>query len=76
VAALRELLTSRSAYEEESAAARLAAGRFVSGLDAGDMEAFLRALRPGEEARVERATIESLSPERRTLLLERLRKRR
>jgi hypothetical protein len=48
----------------------------VSGLDAGGMEAFLRALRPGDEARAERATIESLSPERRALLLERLRKRR
>jgi len=76
VAALRELLTSRSAYEKESAASRLAAGQFVSGLDAGEMEAFLRSLRPCAAAGVERATIESLSPERRALLLERLRKRR
>jgi glycosyltransferase involved in cell wall biosynthesis len=76
VAALRELLTSRSAYEKESAASRLAAGRFVSGLDAGEMEAYLNSLRPGAAAGVERATIESLSPERRALLLERLRKRR
>ena len=76
VAALRELLTSRSAYEKESAASRLAAGRFVSVLDAGEMEEFLVSLRPGAAASVERATIESLSPERRALLLERLRKRR
>jgi surfactin synthase thioesterase subunit/glycosyltransferase involved in cell wall biosynthesis len=51
VAALRELLTSRTAYEQESAASRLAAGRFASGLDAGEMEAFLRSLRPGAAAR-------------------------
>jgi surfactin synthase thioesterase subunit/glycosyltransferase involved in cell wall biosynthesis len=51
VAALRELLTSRSAYEQESAASRLAAGRFASGLDAGEMETFLRSLRPGAAAR-------------------------
>jgi glycosyltransferase involved in cell wall biosynthesis len=76
VAALRELLTSRGAYEKESAASRLAAGRFVSVLDAGEMEEFLVSLRPGAAASVERATIESLSPERRALLLERLRKRR
>jgi glycosyltransferase involved in cell wall biosynthesis len=76
VAALRELLTSRSAYERESAASRLAAERFVSGLDAGEMERFLLSLEPGATAGVERATIESLSPERRALLLERLRKRR
>jgi hypothetical protein len=48
----------------------------VSGLDAGEMEAYLNSLRPGAAAGVERATIESLSPERRALLLERLRKRR
>ena len=76
VAALRELLTGRGAYEKESAASRQAAGRFVSGLDAGGMEAFLRALQPGAAARVEPATMESLSPERRALLLQRLRKRR
>jgi hypothetical protein len=70
------LLTSRGAYEKESAASRLAAGRFVSVLDAGEMEEFLVSLRPGAAASVERATIESLSPERRALLLERLRKRR
>jgi surfactin synthase thioesterase subunit/glycosyltransferase involved in cell wall biosynthesis len=51
VAALRELLTDRSVYEKESAASRLAAGRFASGLDAGEMEAFLRSLRPGAAAR-------------------------
>jgi len=76
VAALRELLTSRGAYEKESAVSRSAAGRFVSALDAGEMERFLLSLRPGPAIRRERATVESLSPERRALLLERLRKRR
>jgi hypothetical protein len=88
VAAVRELLTNRGAYETESAASRQAAGRFVSGLDAGEMEKFLRSLlarcplgpanglAAGPEGTPrERATIESLSPERRAWLLQRLRKR-
>ncbi len=72
-----ELLADREAYRRESAASRQAAGRFVAGLDAGLMEAYLRALRPaGDPAEDRPATIESLSPEKRALLLERLRKRR
>ena len=38
VAALRELLTSRTAYQRESRASRTAAQRFVGTLDAADLE--------------------------------------
>jgi len=74
VAAVRELLTDRGAYQRESAAARQAAERFVSGLDAGAMERFLLALRPAAAAHAETGTIESLSPAKRALLLQRLHK--
>jgi glycosyltransferase involved in cell wall biosynthesis len=75
-AALGELLGDRAVYERESAASRTAALRFVSGLDAADLERFLGGLAPWRDARAEPATMESLSPERRSLLLERLRRRR
>jgi glycosyltransferase involved in cell wall biosynthesis len=89
VAAVRELLTDRAAYERDSAASREAASRFVSGLDAGDLERLLESLQPASPGdaprpRAGRAaphittphiTMESLSPEKRALLLERLRKR-
>jgi glycosyltransferase involved in cell wall biosynthesis len=75
VTAVRELLMDRDAYERESAASRAAAGRFVGGLDPGAMGRFLCGLRPYTGTRPQPATIESLSPEKRTLLLERLRKR-
>ena len=78
IAAIEELLGSQSAYERESETSRLAAAQFVSGLDAGDFERFLCALRPGAGRRStpEPATIESLSPEKRALLLQRLHARR
>ena len=89
---MRELLTDRAAYERESAAGREAASRFVSGLDAGDLERLLESLEPvrpgdspgapGQRAApgvapdaAPRITMESLSPEKRALLLDRLRKR-
>ena len=76
VAAVTELLTDRDRYQRESAASREAAGRFVSGLDAGDLERLLKSLKAGGPVvPAERATIESLTPEKRALLLERLRKR-
>jgi glycosyltransferase involved in cell wall biosynthesis len=81
VAAVTELLTDREAYQRESAASREAAGRFVSGLDAGDLERLLRSLdvksrdAGGPIVQAEQASIESLTPEKRALLLERLRKR-
>jgi glycosyltransferase involved in cell wall biosynthesis len=75
VAAVRHLLTDGAAYASESAASREAAGRFVAGLDAGQMERYLLGLHRGAVGRPEPVTVESLSPEKRALLLERLHKR-
>jgi len=76
VAAIQELLTDRAAYESESAASRAAAHRFVSGLDAGDLERYLLQLQPAAgPPRAGRTTIETLSPDKRALLLRRLHKR-
>jgi glycosyltransferase involved in cell wall biosynthesis len=76
-AAIEELLSDPGAYERESAASREAAHRFVAGLDGGEMERFLLSLgsRAPKSAQPEAATIESLSPDRRALLLQRLRRR-
>jgi glycosyltransferase involved in cell wall biosynthesis len=76
VAALRELLNDRSAYQRESTASRTAALRFVKTLDAADLERYLTSLEARPAERPAPPTIESLSPEKRALLLERLRKRR
>jgi glycosyltransferase involved in cell wall biosynthesis len=76
IAALDELLGDRAAYEKESTASRRAAERFVSGLDARAFERFLAELRPAGHAAAERPTIESLSPEKRALLLQRLHRRK
>ncbi len=76
VAALRELLGDRDAYTRESRASRTAAHRFIATLDAADMEHYLATLKPRSDAQASHATIESLSPEKRALLLERLRKRK
>jgi glycosyltransferase involved in cell wall biosynthesis len=79
VTALRELLTDGAAYRRESQASRAAAQRFVGGLDAAEMERYLTSLAvpsAGPDAPHAHATIESLSPEKRALLLERLRKRK
>lgn len=76
--ALGSLLGSRPLYEEEAEASRQAAERFVAGLDAGQMETFLLSLRPRESAPVTHHPVEDamqrLSPEKRALLLQRLRK--
>jgi glycosyltransferase involved in cell wall biosynthesis len=75
-AAVQELVGDRGAYESESRASREAAGAFVVGLDPGAMERYLGELRPfAATAPAEHATVESLSPERRALLLRRLRQR-
>ena len=76
VEALRHLLTNREAYLKESRASRQAANRFVATLNAADMESYLKSLKARPETSATHATIESLSPEKRALLLERLRKRR
>jgi len=76
IAALGELLGDREAYGRESVASRTAAQRFLATLDAADMERYLSSLKQRSEAGPAHATIESLSPEKRALLLERLRKRK
>jgi glycosyltransferase involved in cell wall biosynthesis len=75
VAALEELLTVREAYQEEAERSRAAALRFVAGLDRSQFERYLLALEP-RRAPAPRTGIESLSPEKRALLLQRLRHRR
>ena len=77
VAALTALLQDRAAYERESAASRAAAERFVARLDAGDLERYLSNLQRAGAAHpaVESSGIESLTPEKRTLLLQRLHRR-
>jgi len=76
VAAVETLTSDREAYEKESQASRETAGAFVAGLDAGAMERYLAALRPSTSASpAEHATVESLSPEKRALLLQRLKRR-
>src|SRR3954454_5173989 len=75
-AAVEELLGDGAAYERESAASRATAEQFVSGLDAADMERYLVSLKPAAKALPEAVTVESLSPEKRALLLQRLYARR
>jgi glycosyltransferase involved in cell wall biosynthesis len=75
VAAIEQLLCDRSAYERESATERERALKFVDSLDATAMERYLVGLRPAAPAHSARHTIESLSPEKRALLLQRLHKR-
>jgi hypothetical protein len=76
VAALRELQGERAVYQRESRLSKDAAERFVSRLDAAKMERYLQSLAPGAASGPQHPTIESLSPEKRALLLERLRKRK
>jgi glycosyltransferase involved in cell wall biosynthesis len=73
--ALRALLTDRALYDRISAESREAALRFTGNLDAGRMPRFLQTLKPGEVAR-ERPSLASLSPEKRTLLLQMARGRK
>ena len=75
VQAIRKLTTDWTAYNHESAISRAAALEFVRHLSALEMERFLMRLEPGGAPRAAKATVESLSPEKRALLLERLRKR-
>jgi hypothetical protein len=78
VEAVARLLSDGAVYERESAASRAAAHSFVAGLDPDALERFLDSLgaSPPAPARVEAPTIESLSPDKRALLLQRLRRRR
>src|SRR6185369_5574378 len=65
MAAIEELSGNREEYARESAASRAAAERFVSGLDAAEMERYLLGLKPAATGRPDPVTIESLSPEKR-----------
>jgi hypothetical protein len=73
--AVSSLLSDRAVYERESAASRDAAHGFVAGLDPDALERFLGAIRP-VQGPIEAPTIESLSPQKRALLLQRLRRRK
>jgi len=76
-AAIEELTGDRAAYEKESEASRCAAGEFVASLDAAELERYLRRLHPSPAKPQPAApTVESLSPEKRALLLQRLHGRR
>ncbi len=63
-------------WRRESQASREAAAGFTAGLHAGHLEHWLQQLRPFSGAQGEPATIESLSPGRRALLLRCLRQRK
>ena len=74
--AIQTLLGDCPAYEGESNASRDAAGAFVAAMDPNAMERYLADLRPfSAGVPVEHATVESLSPEKRALLLHRLKRR-
>ena len=76
VEAVRTLLGDRAAYERESRASREAALRFTGGLRAGALEDLLAGLTPAQAgpAAAPSQAVESLSAEKRALLLKRLRK--
>jgi hypothetical protein len=78
VEAVARLLSERAVYERESAASRAAAHGFVAGVDPDALERFLASLgaSPPAQAHIETPTMESLSPDKRALLLQRLRKRK
>jgi glycosyltransferase involved in cell wall biosynthesis len=76
VAAIGELLTGRDTYHAESARSRAAAEAFVAGLEPGALGRYLEHLTPSGHRHREFLSIETLSPEKRALLLERLRHRR
>lgn len=75
VQAIQRLLADRAEYQREANVSRAAALLFVQRLDAQWMERFLTRLQPFGAPHVEKTTVESLSPEKRALLLDRLRKR-
>ena len=72
-AALDALLRDRDLYERESAASREAALGFVNALRPARFEEFLIGLAPGEPLARRADALEGLSPDKRALLLERLR---
>lgn len=73
--ALQQLLVDRGVYERESSAARDAATQFVSALQPSRLEEFLLALEPAPPVAPKHDPLAHLSPEKRALLLQRLRAR-
>lgn len=79
--ALRELLEDRNAYLQEAERSRQAAIAFVSKLDVAEFERFLLGLKPRttgtpiERERPADPRLQNLSPAKRALLLEKLKKR-
>jgi glycosyltransferase involved in cell wall biosynthesis len=74
-AALERILTDPPFYEEMSVASRRFATGFVESIRPARIVEFLLALRPGEPAPAAPPCAEALSPERRALLLKRLREK-
>ena len=74
--AIAALAYDRAQWQRESDASRAAASTFVGRLRAGGFEDWLAGLQPFSEAQAVPARIESLSPEKRALLLRRLRQRK
>jgi len=73
VAVVSELLSDPAAHDKASTEARTAASRFVSALRPSQFEDFLQALRPADRAPAKVDPLSGLSPEKRALLLQRLR---
>ena len=76
VDAVASLAHDHALWVRESEASRAAASAFVGRLHAGGLEDWLARLKPFCGAHAEPARIESLSPEKRALLLRRLRQRK
>ena len=70
-----QALASQDLYEQESSAERDAASKFVSALRPTRLEEFLLALEPSRPAAHPEDPLARLSPEKRALLLQRLRAR-
>ena len=68
-----EAMASRDVYERESNAERVAASQFVSALRPAQLEEFLLALEPARPAAHTEDPLTRLTPEKRALLLQRLR---
>jgi glycosyltransferase involved in cell wall biosynthesis len=74
--ALQTLLTDERAYWEEAKRSRHAALRFVSGLDAADLENYLAQLKPHTSPVDIASRLAKLDPQQRARLLEQLRAKR
>jgi glycosyltransferase involved in cell wall biosynthesis len=74
VDAVTTLTRDLTAWDRESVASRAAASHFVAGLNPAELETWLSCLQPSSTDQNETASIESLTPERRALLLRRLRR--